>query len=143
MGWFGRKRDPQDANETLRRYNEAESARLASLTAGDSGASTHAPAVLSGTVSAGSGAEFSVEDVFTITGRGLVATGHVTRGTMREGDAIVVLRDGSAIGESEIDGIEMFRARAKEVSTGTMAGLLLRGKVGVARGDVIRVVASA
>lgn len=143
MGWFGRKRDPQDANETLRRYNEAESARLASLVAGESGASTYAPAVVSATVATGSGAEFSVEDVFTITGRGLVATGHVTSGTMREGDAIVVLRDGSAIGESEIDGIEMFRARAKEVSTGTMAGLLLRGKVGVARGDVIRVVASA
>ena len=143
MGWFGRKRDPQDANETLRRYNEAETARLASLAAGESGASVRAPAVVSATVSAGFGAEFSVEDVFTITGRGLVATGHMTSGTMREGDAIVVLREGSSIGESEIDGIEMFRKRAEEVSTGTMAGLLLRGKVEVARGDVIRVVASA
>ncbi|GGM48118.1 hypothetical protein GCM10010489_19350 [Microbacterium saperdae] len=143
MGWFGRKRDPQDVNETLRRYNEAESSRLAALAAGESGASSYAPVVVSAAVSLGSGAEFSVEDVFTITGRGLVATGHVTDGILREGDAILVLREGSSIGESEIDGIEMFRKRAKEVSSGTMAGLLLRGKVDVARGDVIRVVASA
>jgi translation elongation factor EF-Tu-like GTPase len=136
MGWFGRKRDPQDANEMLRQYNEAEAARIAGLSSGSDPAPT--------TVSASfSSAEFAVEDVFTITGRGQVVTGTVASGVIRVGDRIVVLRDGADVGSSEITGIEMFRKKATEVTAGTLAGLLLRGRLDVARGDVIRTSASA
>jgi translation elongation factor EF-Tu-like GTPase len=144
MGWFGRKRDPQDANEVLRRYNEAEAARLAGVVQGHGSAADPstfaAPSIATASMSAG---EFDVEDVFTITGRGQVATGHVTTGVLRVGDRIVVMRAGSPIAEMEITGIEMFRRRASEVAVGTMAGLLLRGTVDVTRGDVIRAAASA
>lgn len=136
MGWFGRKRDPQDANEMLRQYNEAEAARLAGLSSG----SDLAPTAVSASFSS---AEFVVEDVFTITGRGQVVTGTVASGVIRVGDRIVVLRDGADVGSSEITGIEMFRKKATEAAAGTLAGLLLRGRLDVARGDVIRTSASA
>ncbi|WP_341945567.1 EF-Tu/IF-2/RF-3 family GTPase [Microbacterium sp. LWH11-1.2] len=136
MGWFRRRRhDPQDANEILRRYNEAEAVRLAALANG--GTATREQSAF---ISAGAGAaELAVEDVFTITGRGQVATGTVTTGTIRVGDAVVVLREGAPVADTEITGIEMFRKRADAASAGTMIGVLLRGKTDVARGDVIRV----
>lgn len=144
MGWFGRKRDPQDANEVLRRYNEAEAARLADVVQGRRSAAAPNTVVSPVTVTASrSVTEFEVEDVFTITGRGQVATGHVTAGVLRVGDRIVVVRAGSPIAETEIAGIEMFRKSATEVTAGTMAGLLLRDKVDVTRGDVIHASASA
>ncbi|PVE95892.1 EF-Tu/IF-2/RF-3 family GTPase [Microbacterium sp. TPD7012] len=136
MGWFRRRRhDPQDANEILRQYNEAEAVRLAALANG--GTATREQSAF---ISAGAGAaELAVEDVFTITGRGQVATGTVTTGTIRVGDAVVVLREGAPVADTEITGIEMFRKRADAASAGTMIGVLLRGKTDVARGDVIRV----
>ncbi|WP_334147442.1 EF-Tu/IF-2/RF-3 family GTPase [Microbacterium sp.] len=144
MGWFGRKRDPQDANEVLRRYNEAETARLAGVVQGRSSASApgtvEPPTIVTVPTSA---VAFEVEDVFTITGRGQVATGHVTGGALRVGDRIMVVRAGSPIAETEITGIEMFRTRATEVTVGAMAGLLLRDTVDVIRGDAIRAAASA
>lgn len=136
MGWFGRKRDPQDANEMLRQYNEAEAERLAGLAHGAVGA----PVTVSTAVTAG---ELVVEDVFTITGRGQVVTGTVAAGIVRVGDRIVVHRDGAEVGTAEITGIEMFRTKATEAAAGTMAGLLLRGHLDLARGDVIRTSASA
>lgn len=139
MGWFNRKkRDPQDASELLRRYNEAEAARISALTSG-SVATGEAPSFLS---AGGAAAEVAVEDVFTITGRGQVATGTVTTGTIQVGDAVVVLRDGAPVAETGITGIEMFRKRADEASAGTMIGVLLRDRIDVSRGDVIRVASS-
>ncbi|WP_217183644.1 EF-Tu/IF-2/RF-3 family GTPase [Streptomyces sp. AC495_CC817] len=138
MGWFRKKNDPQDANELLRRYNEAEAARLAGMTGGSAPTAARPSFSASPTT-----AEFTVEDVFTITGRGLVATGTVSSGTVRVGDAAAILRGAEQIGVTEIGGIEMFRKKASEASEGTMAGLLLRSKVDVARGDVIRTHASA
>ena len=140
MGWFRRrKQDPQDANELLRRYNEAEAARIAALTRG-SAVPAETPAFVS---AAGGGAELSVEDVFMITGRGQVATGTVTAGTIRVDDDVTVLRAGAPIAGTSITGIEMFRKRANEASAGTMVGVLLRDRIDVSRGDVIRVTASA
>ncbi|WP_136056684.1 EF-Tu/IF-2/RF-3 family GTPase [Microbacterium sp. K24] len=140
MGWFRReKRDPQDANEILRQYNESEAARISALTNG-SVSTRDTPSFLS---AGGAAAEVAVEDVFTITGRGQVATGTVTTGTIRVGDAVVVLRDGTSVAESAITGIEMFRKRADEASVGTMIGVLLRDRIDVTRGDVIRVRSSA
>lgn len=84
-----------------------------------------------------------MEDVLTITGRGQVAMGTVSSGTIRIGDGIVVLRNGTVIGSSDVTGIEMFRKKASEAAAGAMAGLLLRGRLDVARGDVIRTSTSA
>lgn len=122
----------------LRRYNEAEAARLAAMTSG-------APTVATGeTLSATTSAtEFAVEDVFTITGRGIVATGTVTAGALRVGDQVVVIHEGAATGTTEIRGIEMFRKTVKEATPGVNVGLLLRGRIDVARGDVIRPASSA
>jgi GTPase len=140
MGWFRReKRDPQDANELLRQYNESEAARISALTNGSVRTRDAASFLSAG----GAAAEMAVEDVFTITGRGQVATGTVTTGTIRVGDAVVVLRDGTSVAESAITGIEMFRKRADEASVGTMIGVLLRDRIDVTRGDVIRVRSSA
>ncbi len=143
MGWlFGRKRDSEDANEMLRRYNEAEAARLAAMTSGVAGEtatgdSTRVSAPASLSVPSGS-TEFLVEDVFTITGRGTVATGTVTSGVLRVDDDIVVLRDGAPQAQTRITGIEMFRKHVKEVTVGELSGLVLREKIEIARGDVIR-----
>lgn len=141
MGWFSRKRDVRDANEVLRAYNEAEAARLQGLTAG-----VVSSAVAPATIVSGSGipsGEMSVEDVFTITGRGLVATGKVTAGVIRVGDAVAIMRHGADTAQTEITGIEMFGRRATEAAVGEMVGVILRGRNDVGRGDVIRVTASA
>lgn len=139
MGWlFGRKRETQDANEMLRRYNEAEAARLAAMTA--DGAAVRPVGDLSTAVSS---TEFVVEDVFTITGRGRIATGKVRSGSLRVDDVVDVVRDGTVEATTSVKGIEMFRKRASEATAGELAGILLRDAVDVRRGDVIRPAASA
>ncbi|MEA4115269.1 elongation factor Tu [Mycoplasma sp. 744] len=80
----------------------------------------------------------AVEDVFTITGRGTVATGRVERGrlTLNEEVEIVGLK---ATKKTVVTGMEMFRKNLKEVQAGDNAGLLLRGieKSQIERGQVI------
>ncbi|MCX7916116.1 MAG: elongation factor Tu, partial [Verrucomicrobiae bacterium] len=79
-----------------------------------------------------------VEDVFSITGRGTVATGRVERGVVRVGDEveIVGLRETT---KSVVTGVEMFRKLLDEGRAGDNIGVLLRGieKDGVERGQVI------
>lgn len=139
MGWlFGRKRETQDANEMLRHYNEAEAARLAAMTA--DGAAVRPAGDLSTAVSA---TEFVVEDVFTITGRGRIATGTVRSGILRVDDVIDIVREGAVAGTTSVKGIEMFRKRASEATAGELAGILLSDPLDVRRGDVTRPAASA
>lgn len=80
-----------------------------------------------------------VEDVFTISGRGTVATGRVERGTMKVGDAaeIVGLQDESR--STVITGLEMFRKVLETAVAGDNVGALLRGinRTDVERGQVI------
>ncbi|WP_341975090.1 hypothetical protein LTA6_003441 [Microbacterium sp. LTA6] len=142
MGWlFGKKRDPQDAGEILRRYNEAEAARLTAMVEGVAVEARPASPVFSPSQYT-SGGELAVEDVFTITGRGIVATGTVSAGTVRVDDTVVILRRGAEHAVSRIAAVELFGKRSSEASEGVNAGLVLSGKVSVARGDVIRVVPS-
>ncbi|MEC7987462.1 MAG: elongation factor Tu [Myxococcota bacterium] len=79
-----------------------------------------------------------VEDVFTITGRGTVATGRIERGVINSGDTvdIIGLRE---IQQSTITGIEMFRKILDRGQAGDNAGLLLRGikREQIERGQVI------
>ncbi len=79
-----------------------------------------------------------VEDVFTITGRGTVATGRVERGQINEGDEveIVGLKDTQ---KTIVTGIEMFRKLLDYAEAGDNVGLLLRGvdRTDIDRGQVI------
>ena len=80
----------------------------------------------------------SVEDVFSITGRGTVATGRIERGIVKVNDPveIVGLRDTST---TVCTGVEMFRKLLDQGQAGDNVGLLLRGveKDGIERGQVI------
>lgn len=79
-----------------------------------------------------------IEDVFTITGRGTVATGRVERGQIKEGEeiAIVGMKDTK---KAVVTGIEMFRKLLDHAEAGDNVGLLLRGigRDEVQRGQVI------
>lgn len=80
-----------------------------------------------------------VEDVFTITGRGTVATGRVERGTVKVGDAaeIVGLQDEAT--QTVVTGVEMFRKTLDQAMAGDNIGALLRGidRTGIERGQVL------
>jgi len=80
----------------------------------------------------------SVEDVFSITGRGTVATGRIERGLVKVNDQveIVGLRDTTT---SVVTGIEMFRKLLDSGQAGDNVGILLRGveKDGIERGQVL------
>ncbi|MCC5943737.1 MAG: elongation factor Tu [Bernardetiaceae bacterium] len=80
-----------------------------------------------------------VEDVFSITGRGTVATGRVERGIINLNDAVEILGLGEAPIKSTVTGIEMFRKLLDTAEAGDNAGILLRGvdKEAISRGMVI------
>ena len=83
-----------------------------------------------------------VEDVFSITGRGTVATGRIERGVTNVGDAVEIIgmmKDGEKPLTSTITGVEMFRKILSRGEAGDNAGLLLRGidKEDIKRGQVI------
>ncbi|MBI5574193.1 MAG: elongation factor Tu [Elusimicrobia bacterium] len=80
----------------------------------------------------------SVEDVFTITGRGTVATGRIERGKVKTGDAVELVGI-QETRKSVITSVEMFRKILDEAQAGDNVGVLLRGveKDQVERGQVI------
>ncbi len=80
----------------------------------------------------------AIEDVFTITGRGTVATGRVERGTLNLNDKVEIIgiRDTQ---ETVVTGIEMFRKLLDQALAGDNAGILLRGidREDIERGQVL------
>ena len=80
----------------------------------------------------------AVEDVFSITGRGTVATGRVERGRVKVGDSIELVGI-KPTGKSVVTGLEMFRKTLDESLAGDNAGVLLRGieKNQIERGQVL------
>ena len=81
-----------------------------------------------------------VEDVFSITGRGTVATGRIERGIINSGEQVDILGMGAAQGlKSTVTGVEMFRKILDRGEAGDNVGLLLRGieKESIRRGMVI------
>ena len=80
-----------------------------------------------------------VEDVFTITGRGTVATGRVERGVIHVGDAVEIMGITDSVKSSVCTGVEMFRKLLDEGVAGDNIGCLLRGvnRDEIQRGQVI------
>ena len=80
-----------------------------------------------------------IEDVFSITGRGTVATGRIETGIVHVGDAVDIIGMGAEKLKSTITGVEMFRKILDEGEAGDNVGLLLRGidKTEIRRGMVI------
>ena len=80
-----------------------------------------------------------VEDVFTITGRGTVATGRVERGSVKPSDPVEIVGLKDEIKSSVVTGVEMFRKLLDVAYAGDNVGLLLRGidRKEVERGQVI------
>ena len=80
-----------------------------------------------------------VEDVFTITGRGTVATGRVERGQINMGDKVQIVGLSDESRETTITGIEMFRKLLDYAEAGDNIGALLRGvdKNSIERGQVL------
>jgi elongation factor Tu len=81
----------------------------------------------------------SVEDVFSITGRGTVATGRIERGIINTGDAVEIVGFNEMPLKSTVTGVEMFRKILDRGEAGDNAGLLLRGieKEAIRRGMVV------
>ncbi len=80
-----------------------------------------------------------VEDVFTITGRGTVATGRVERGTLHLNEEVEILGISEDVQKTTVTGIEMFRKLLDEAQAGDNIGVLLRGirRTDIERGQVV------
>ena len=80
-----------------------------------------------------------IEDIFSITGRGTVATGRIETGIVKVGDEVQIIGLGEEPKKSVVTGVEMFRKILDEGEAGDNVGLLLRGidKKEVKRGQVI------
>ena len=80
-----------------------------------------------------------IEDVFTITGRGTVATGRVERGTIKVGDTVEIVGLSDEKKQSVATGLEMFRKTLDQAEAGDNIGCLLRGidRTEVERGQVL------
>lgn len=80
-----------------------------------------------------------VEDVFTITGRGTVATGRVERGVVKVGDEVQIIGLSEEVKKTVITGVEMFRKLLDQAVAGDNIGVLLRGveRKDIERGQVL------
>src|SRR5699024_57123 len=80
-----------------------------------------------------------VEDVFTITGRGTVATGRVERGEIKISDTVDIVGMAEAPKQTVVTGVEMFRKLLESAQAGDNIGALLRGvqREDIERGQVL------
>ncbi len=85
------------------------------------------------------GFQMTVQDVFSIKGRGTVVTGIVEAGVVTKGMTLEIHRQ-SGITQAVVDGVELFRQVTEQAVAGDNVGLLLRdvGEYDVHRGDVLR-----
>ena len=82
-----------------------------------------------------------IDDVFSITGRGTVATGRAN-GTIRINDSVRITRDGAVVAQTTVVGIEAFRKTLDMAQNGDNVGLLLKDvkRDEIARGDHIEII---
>ena len=80
-----------------------------------------------------------VEDVFSITGRGTVATGRVERGTVKVQDTVEIVGLKDEVSNTVVTGVEMFRKLLDQAIAGDNIGVLLRGvqRNEIERGQVL------
>jgi elongation factor Tu len=126
---FGKKKDDRSVDTLLAEANAASPT-------GPATAAATPPAA-----PAGDGTfRLPVEDVFFITGRGVVVTGKVESGTVRVGMQVNVVRDGGVAMTTTVTGVEMFRKVLDSATTGDNVGLLLKGlgKEQLHTGDLIQ-----
>ena len=118
MGWFRRR--------------ESESLDPQYLLAQADAASPSAAA-------SGTGFRLTVQDVFSIKGRGTVVTGTVESGSVRVGDTVRQTRADGTARDVTITGVEMFRTIVDAANAGDNVGLLLRdlGRADIGPGDVL------
>lgn len=85
------------------------------------------------------GFRLTVEDVFSITGRGTVVTGRVAAGSVAVGDTVTLRRADGTARQIVVTGVEKFRKMCNWAVEGDNVGLLLRGleRSEVSRGDVL------
>jgi len=126
---FGRKKDDDRSVETL-----LEEANAASPTGGTAAASPPPAAAGDGSF------RMTVQDVFSITGRGTVVTGRVESGTVRVGMEVNVVRDGGVATTTTVTGLEMFRKVLDTATVGDNVGLMLKGldRAQLHTGDLIQ-----
>jgi len=81
----------------------------------------------------------AIEDVFTITGRGTVATGRIERGVVKVGDEVEIVGIHEETKKTVVTGVEMFRKLLDEAQAGDNVGVLLRGiaRTEIERGQVL------
>ncbi|MBF0478702.1 MAG: elongation factor Tu [Candidatus Omnitrophica bacterium] len=86
----------------------------------------------------------AVEDVFSISGRGTVATGRIERGKIHVGEEVEIVGLSKTVGKTVVTGVEMFRKEMDEGQAGDNVGLLLRGvsKDDIQRGQVLAAIGS-
>jgi elongation factor Tu len=122
MAWFRRKSDDEslDPAVLLARAHDATPVDPAPATA-----------------VAGTGFALTVEDVFSIKGRGTVVTGRVESGQVAKGSTVRLTRNDGSVRDVVVTGVEMFRKLLDVAKAGDSVGLLLRdiGRDDVARGD--------
>lgn len=87
----------------------------------------------------GMGFRITVQDVFTITGRGTVIVGKVERGMISVGETVTLQRKNGESRQVVITGIEAFRKQKNTAAEGENVGILLRGitKSDIGAGDVL------
>ncbi len=85
------------------------------------------------------GFSITVEDVFTITGRGTVIVGRIASGSVSVGDTVTLKRLNGSSRQVTVAGIEMFRKMLNTAKEGDNVGLLLRGltKADIGPGDIL------
>jgi translation elongation factor EF-Tu-like GTPase len=126
----GRSKDDRSVEALLAESNAAS----------PTGQQPGAPATTGPVAPTGVGFTMPVEDVFMITGRGVVVTGKIATGTAAVGQPLSIVRNGAVIATSKLKGIEMFRAVMETATVGQNVGLLLDGmsRDQVNSGDVIQ-----
>ena len=126
MGWKFRKRsNPMDPQELLARGHSQPN-------------SFPGPPRPQDTLPVGSFG-MTVEDVFSITGRGTVVTGRVQAGTVSAGEQVLLSRAGQPLLQVEVTAVDMFHKFMQTAKAGDNVGLLLRGikRDQVLKGDVV------
>jgi len=129
MSWFSRRdKQPQDPQQIVDQMT------------GTDGALVDANGSVPGVTGSSAGDfQLTVEDVFSITGRGTVVTGVVAGGEVAVGQDVTQLRGGVALRTGRVGGVEMFRKSVDTARAGDNVGILVTGinRHEIVRGDLL------